>query len=1227
MSSDSGTKQDHISNVNGIPSEHKGSPKMQQSEHDTSHAKANSQLHSQSTPPASQQTSTPPNSNSRPSPRPGSKPRRGGPSSVSGDGSSRSPSARTSGSDSLSGAKGISDDKQDVNSLGLGITNVGDRANESNGSPQGQPGDQNKESINTGAEKPWHQRQTQPTHFRGRGGRVNNGDRHTDRPHHISSHSGGPPSRFASRGGRHQSIPRGGDEDDRGRRYERKADQNDANRPTGHSGDSKSFEGTSASWNKSEPEPSESRPTRPKESQIINEVKKTHQATRSPKPPRSPRRGFNERGSEYRDGSQSRQAQGSEHSTLQPPTDSAIDNVEASSATSKKRKGPRKNKKKDEDENSIEVRNGPPKYEDRKPFSSQNKSTGASPVESDGAWIPKSRTQRHANTESSSSSHYEHGSSSSQSKPPNISNYNSNNNNTYTHRKRDELGYTAEKSNWNRDHKHDSRSFSSPRHHLPKNDLGSSNSNHGNSGWDDTTQPESDQPIGWEPAKETSVVAESGWGEPPKHNNNSRKDFQHESKDSRSATQNHEWGDRSNQRVNGTDSSSGWGEAPKQSADDAAVSTGWGEPPKQKGDDASASTGWGEPSKQGAENTDTSTGWGEQPKQGGESAEGSSGWGESSVSNMKWGEDIPWEKTAGGLASTNTSEWNQESRGTSFERQGRGTGFADRGRGRGGFNHTSFTGRPHDSQQVRERDSRDFQDSRSSLSARTARQEARGTRSSAAFGEFDKRDERLEQTVIDGATTNDGEKSTRLNRNTASRDTAEMQRTTSHSSADVRLDARYNNEMGHRSYARNGPGHGSKPFVDKYEKKDSHSSGFLPPDSQSRPPRTQDAPARRKTKPPRVPMFSTSLECQMTWDVMDLKPNVLASIKKAGLIRPSNIQKLAMHPIGLGKDVIAQSQSQKDRTNTLAIALLQKLSSENKACQAVVICSDGVNPQKVHEDIQEWFQGSGLTSIFLNDASDADLSDTEKPRQAVITTLGPLMEVLNNSTLDMKAVDTVVISMRSDELLEFSAFKQFWALLPNNAQVILMTGQIQPAMQQTKDRHFRSDAVVLRADELTLQWSEHYYINVASSDARWDVLVEIFNKNPAISHVVILTQSQSLSQGLATKLCEMDLPAHAVWSMADKTEVARMFNRPEKCILVAQSILMDHLDLDHFSLVINYDMPKRDLHYIANFGPFGRSGLRTMMINFVQLSDPTQQRIFDEMEAMYHIKIKEMKLE
>ncbi|KAF9581373.1 translation initiation factor eIF4A, partial [Lunasporangiospora selenospora] len=413
-------------------------------------------------------------------------------------------------------------------------------------------------------------------------------------------------------------------------------------------------------------------------------------------------------------------------------------------------------------------------------------------------------------------------------------------------------------------------------------------------------------------------------------------------------------------------------------------------------------------------------------------------------------------------------------------------------------------------------------------------------------------------------------------------------------------------------------------------------------------------PAKAKeAKPLTTPMFSNSLQCQLEWKDMRLKPKVMAKILELGLTKPSNIQKLVMRPFSEGRDVIAQSQSQKDRTNTIAISLLQKINAEKKACQAVMICSEGVNPQRVQEDFEAWFEGSGISSVLLKDLNSAtnggsngegnevDGNGTpattesngyglaqQDQQQVVITTLGPLMEVLKKNLLEMSTVETVVISMRSDELVGFDAFKQFWASLPRDAQVVLMTGKIMPIIQKIRVHHFRANTAIVRADELTLQWSEHFYVDVDGHDHRWTTLKKIFEANSDISHTVILTQSQSATQSLTDRLKEeLGLHVISVWSMADKTEVARDFNRPDKCVLVSESILMDSLDLDHYSLVINYEMPRRAAHYVSSFGPFGKSGNRSMMINLCTVQEPAQKRILDELASLYNIEVRVLKFD
>lgn len=662
----------------------------------------------------------------------------------------------------------------------------------------------------------------------------------------------------------------------------------------------------------------------------------------------------------------------------------------------------------------------------------------------------------------------------------------------------------------------------------------------------------------------------------------------------------------------------------------------------------------------GKDDAPAASGWGDAPS----ATTSGDGWNvghpKSASTSSKWGESVPWE-TSDTSASAKTSGWGDAPQDTPKKQDPTFASNGDddqkrTGAGRGkplGGSESRFSSHQQGYQrsgsgsfQERRGDQR-FQDADSSRRAQSPNSQSQTLKD--ARSSLDARNARLgiqrgPRSHEDNRTEHRGEPSEKPTRG-FSRDSSNRDAATSGSSGAAA-------RSGQRSGGPSNQSGQKDQLNEAFQRKSPTSKGNF---EKPGPGRTNAKQQKEYRDNRQTPMFSNSLECQMTWEEMDLRPEVLAKIAKAGLEKPSNIQKLVMKPFKEGKDVIAQTQSQKDRTNTLAIALLEKLSSKahtHKYPQAVVICSDGINPQRVNEDFQDWFEGvSELGSIYLTSedlsSEESVLLDQEQSKQVVVTTLGPLMEVLRKELVDMKFVETVVISMRADELVNFDAFKQFWAMLPREAQVVLMTGRIQPQIQLIKTQNFRSNTAVRRADELTMQWSEHYFVDIPRQtaptvangdggdgreaeepkDHKWEVLMQVLGKNPEISHIVILTQSQSLTQALTAKLEQQNLPVLSVWSMADKTEVARQFNQPERCILVSESLLMDSLDLDHSSLVINYEMPRRASHYISSFGPFGRSGLRTLMINFCVKEDPSQLLSLESMEAMYDIKIREMQLD
>merc|ERR1712107_2657 len=75
------------------------------------------------------------------------------------------------------------------------------------------------------------------------------------------------------------------------------------------------------------------------------------------------------------------------------------------------------------------------------------------------------------------------------------------------------------------------------------------------------------------------------------------------------------------------------------------------------------------------------------------------------------------------------------------------------------------------------------------------------------------------------------------------------------------------------------------------------------------------------------------------FDDMNLKEELLRGIYAYGFEKPSAIQQRAIVPCIKGLDVIAQAQSGTGKTATFSIAILEKIDTGLRECQALIHCS------------------------------------------------------------------------------------------------------------------------------------------------------------------------------------------------------------------------------------------------------------------------------------------------
>src|SRR5699024_10783673 len=95
------------------------------------------------------------------------------------------------------------------------------------------------------------------------------------------------------------------------------------------------------------------------------------------------------------------------------------------------------------------------------------------------------------------------------------------------------------------------------------------------------------------------------------------------------------------------------------------------------------------------------------------------------------------------------------------------------------------------------------------------------------------------------------------------------------------------------------------------------------------------------------------------------QPFIQKSWDVSGIATHSAIQEKTYDFICAGRDVIAEAPTGSGKTLAYLLPLLQKIEPNKKQVQVVVLASSHELIMQIHQQIQQWSKGSGITSASL----------------------------------------------------------------------------------------------------------------------------------------------------------------------------------------------------------------------------------------------------------------------
>jgi len=345
----------------------------------------------------------------------------------------------------------------------------------------------------------------------------------------------------------------------------------------------------------------------------------------------------------------------------------------------------------------------------------------------------------------------------------------------------------------------------------------------------------------------------------------------------------------------------------------------------------------------------------------------------------------------------------------------------------------------------------------------------------------------------------------------------------------------------------------------------------------------------------------------MTFQDLNLRPELLSALDTAGFARPTPIQARAIPLLMAGQNVIGQAQTGTGKTAAYGLPILQALEEGRGPVQALVLVP--TRELAVQTVTQLELLGGAAVALYGGQPLFPQTKALKQRPRIVVATPGRLLDHMRRGTLDLSQVKLAVLD-EADEMLNFGFMEEVENILqalPESRQLALFSATFPPKVNKLVQTFLPgAERVEVSGSTRTIEAIRQRFLEVRPG-ARTQALMRILEQeSPEFALVFCKTRIETTE--LAEKLRQHGLAAECLSGELSQNERDRVMERCRsgQCqLLVATDVAARGLDLDTLSHVINYAMPGDFEQYIHRIGRTGRAGRQGEAISLIE---PNERR-------------------
>ena len=347
----------------------------------------------------------------------------------------------------------------------------------------------------------------------------------------------------------------------------------------------------------------------------------------------------------------------------------------------------------------------------------------------------------------------------------------------------------------------------------------------------------------------------------------------------------------------------------------------------------------------------------------------------------------------------------------------------------------------------------------------------------------------------------------------------------------------------------------------------------------------------------------------MSFDSLGLAPALLRALADYGYTKPTPIQAAAIPPALEGHDLLAAAQTGTGKTAAFALPLLQKLSTSGQTMtrrpRALILTPTRELAAQIHENMRDYskFVQVSATTIFGGVGMGPQINALRRGVDIVIATPGRLIDHMQQRTLDLSAVETLILD-EADRMLDMGflpALKRILQSVPKKRQTMLFSATFAPAIKTLAMDFMHNPREISVSAPNTVTTLVSHQVHPVDASRKRDLLLHVLSQDSRRQSLVF-SRTKHGADKLVTYLNASGLRSAAIHgnkSQNARTRALSDFKSGRVTVLVATDIAARGIDIEQLPIVINFDLPSVAEDYVHRIGRTGRAGMEGLALSLV----------------------------